>query len=153
MVTQKRLKTMENSKLVILKKWLWFLLRRMFSQANTRMWKLGTSQSCSDVTKCTTVLFSVCRSCCWSLGPITWIRKFLKSYILSPGFETTLERGLKKMRFLRVHWFHRDGTSTQSCTNNKRLQLRNIRIRLDVALRSLFLSGEKLYAKKCLYIW
>ena len=76
--------------------------KRMFSQANTRMWKLGTSQSCSDVTKCTTVLFSVCRSCCWSLGPSTWIRKFLKSYILSPGFETTLERGLKKMRFLRA---------------------------------------------------
>ena len=64
--------------------------------------KLGTSQSCSDVTKCTTVLFSACRSCCWSLGPSTWIRKFLKSYILLPGFETTLERGLKKMRFLRA---------------------------------------------------
>ena len=58
----------------------------------------------------------------------------------------------EKMRFLRIHWFHRDGTSTQSCTKNKRLQLRNIRIRLDVALRSLFLSGEKLFAKKCLYI-
>ena len=129
--------------------------KRMFSQANTRMWKLGTSQSCSDVTKCTTVLFSVCRSCCWSLGPSTWIRKFLKSYILSPGFETTLERGLmKRCGFCeRIHWFHRDGTSTQSCTKNKRLQLRNIRIRLDVALRSLFLSGEKLFAKKCLYIW
>lgn len=37
-------------------------------------------------------------------------------------------------------------------TKNMTLQLKNIPIRLDVALRSLFLSGEKLFAEKCLHI-
>ena len=71
---------------------------------------------------------------------VTWIRNHFgegsqKDAVSASGFIgfITTERRLSRARKMR-------------------LRLKNIRIRLDVALRSLFLSGKKLFAKKCLYI-